>query len=152
MAREWWNISAILLVLVEWNYFKYGGHTHSPSHGWEERVWRTTHALARLAGAKGAGEGRTTCVWMVRRNSAARLAGERLPFAVFSCLAVKFRILTDHYKDMNGTWVFCVKIGSRIVIGSRSRPYIRRPAASVNPSQHELCFCLCSQLRRCRGP
>jgi hypothetical protein len=108
---------------------------------------------ARSLASSGRGEGRTTCVWMVRRNSAARLVGARLSFAVlfFSCLAVKFRILTGHYKDLNGTRVFRVKIGSRIVIDSRTRPYIRRLAASVNPSQHELGFRLCSQLRRHRS-
>jgi hypothetical protein len=37
-----------------------------------------------------------------------------------------------------------VQIGSRIVIGSRTRPYIKRLAASVNLHPN---FCLCSQLR-----
>jgi hypothetical protein len=38
---------------------------------------------------------------MVCRNLAPRLAGACLPFAVlfFGCLAVKFRILTDRYKE-----------------------------------------------------
>jgi hypothetical protein len=52
---------------------------------------------------------------------------------IFGCLAVKFRILTDHYKNLNETRVFRVQIGSRIVIGSRTRPYISRLADNVKP-------------------
>jgi hypothetical protein len=60
--------------------------------------------LARLAwSGRGEGRERTTCALMVHRNPSPRLAGTRLPFAVlfFGCLAVKFRILTDRYKDLN---------------------------------------------------
>jgi hypothetical protein len=73
---------------------------------------------------------------MVRRNPAPRLAGARLPFVVlfFCCLVVKFRILTDRYKDLNRTRVF------RVQIGSRTRPYIRRLAASVKPIPTQVRF------------
>jgi hypothetical protein len=95
----------------------------------ERRECGEPHARARSPGLAwagrggGEGRGRTTYAWMVPR-----LAGARLPFAVliFGCLVVKFRILTDRYKNLNWTQVFHGQIGSRIAIGSRTRPYIRR--------------------------
>jgi hypothetical protein len=59
---------------------------------------------------------------------------------IFGCLAVKFRILTGRYKDLNGTRVFREQIGSRIVIGSRTRAYIRRLAANVKPIPTQVRF------------
>jgi hypothetical protein len=102
----------------------------------EKRECEEPHARARsLASHRlgGAGHGRTTCAWMVRRNLAPRLAGARLPFAIlfFGCLAVKFKILTDRYKDLNWTRDFRVQIGSQIAIGSRTRPYIKRLVGSI---------------------
>jgi hypothetical protein len=70
---------------------------------------------------------------MVRQNLAPRLARARLSFAVlfFGCLAMKFKILTDRYKDLNGTRDFRVQIGLQIAIGSQTRPYIRHMAVSI---------------------
>jgi hypothetical protein len=65
-------------------------------------MWRTTRALARLAGA-----------WAhdMRMNGPSKSdppCGALLPFVVlfFGCLAVKFRALTDCDKDLNGTRVY----------------------------------------------
>jgi hypothetical protein len=95
----------------------------------ERRECGEPHALAHLAEAgRGAHDMR-----VIGPSKSAPLVGARHPFGVlfFGCLAIKFRILTDRYKDLNGMRVFRVQIGSRIVIGSRTRPYIRRLAASI---------------------
>jgi hypothetical protein len=88
-------------------------------------VWRTIRARL-LASA-----GRRVRTNNMRVNGPLKFAptSTQLPFAVlfFGCLVVKFRILTDRYKDLNGTRVFHVQIGSR------TRPYIRRLTASVKP-------------------
>jgi hypothetical protein len=63
---------------------------------------------------------------------------------IFCYLAVKFRAPTDRDKDLNGTRVYRfvdnVQIESRIIIGSRTRSYIRRLAANVKPIPTQVRF------------
>jgi hypothetical protein len=64
----------------------------------ERRECGEPHALARLAGAKGAGA-RHAREWSAEiRPLALRGRGFLLPFEFFGYLTVKFRILTDRYK------------------------------------------------------
>jgi hypothetical protein len=59
---------------------------------------RATRALASPHWAKAAGP-RHAREWPTKiRPLALRGRGFLLPFQFFGCLAVKFRILTDHYK------------------------------------------------------
>jgi hypothetical protein len=98
----------------------------------ERRECGEPHVRTRLPGRAGAKGVRHACEWSAEIRPP-RLAGARLSFAVlfFGCLVVKLRILTDRYKDLNLTRDFRVQIGSRIAIGSRTQPYIRRLATSI---------------------
>ena len=98
-------------------------------------MWRTTRACARsprLAGAERRARAHDMRVNGPTKSGPSPCGGmASFCHFIFGCLAVKFRILTDRYKDLNRTRVFRVQIGSQIVIDSRTRPYIRRLAASV---------------------
>jgi hypothetical protein len=112
----------------------------------ERRECAEPHARAHSP-RLGKGRGRTTCAWMLHRNPAPRLVRAWLTFVVlfFCCLAVKFRILTDRYKDLNWT-----RRTDRIADSYR---FAGSALYKAPDSQHQTHpnFCLCLQLRRHRS-